>query len=114
MRQVFLKCGSARAKKVRELIKHAEKEVFSDILHEKDISDHSALEYLLRGSPKLRAMLPVICDQILLYNEKSVIWCVNPAQHLFIGAALHLCSIDAHVFHSELDHYGLEMLVQAF
>lgn len=45
---------------------------------------------------------------------KSVVWCINPAQQFFIGAALHLCGIDAHIFHAELDHFEREILVQKF
>lgn len=54
-------------------------------IHVKDITGHVALQYLLWGSPKLRPLLPIVRDQVLCYNEKSVIWCLNPLNSFSSG-----------------------------
>ena len=38
-----------------------------------DISNQHALQYMLQESPKLRAFLPIVRDEILLHNEKSIV-----------------------------------------
>lgn len=44
------------------------------------------LEWLLRGSPKMRAMLPIIRDELLLYGEKSIVWVSWPAEEVYVLA----------------------------
>lgn len=62
------------------------------------------------GIAKIASASAIMRDQILLHQENSVIWCINPTLQFFLGAALHLCGIDAHVFHAEPDHFEREML----
>jgi hypothetical protein len=63
---------------------------------------HIVLVYLLLRSPKLWKLLPIICDQIILLNEKSIIWCVNPAQQFFMVGALKLAGFLVRVFYAGL------------
>ena len=46
------------------------------------------LEFLLRGSPKIRAMLPIIRDQVLLHKEKAIVWTLYPAEQVYVAARL--------------------------
>lgn len=41
----------------------------------KAVSDLDTLAYLLKGSPKLRELLPIIRDEVLRLNKKSIVWC---------------------------------------
>ena len=79
-----------------------------------DIGDNDALVFLLQGSPKLRALLPHIRTEIFDYNEKSLIWCVNPAQQFFVAAALSLAHIDVHVYHADLSMQERQSLLHNF
>jgi hypothetical protein len=79
-----------------------------------DISDMEALKYLLKGSPKLRTLLPNIRDEILLYGEKSIIWTLNPGEQLFVAAALALCNIDVRVLHAELKSNERQEMIHEF
>lgn len=77
----------------------------------RDISDADTLVYLLQGSSKLRELLPRIQEEVLRKREKSIVCCVNPAQQFFVGAALRLAGIDAHVYHADLDANDREKLL---
>ncbi|KAI9035722.1 putative DNA repair helicase rad5 [Aspergillus affinis] len=77
-------------------------------------TDQDVLLYLLRGSPKLRALLSIIQQEVFLQQEKSVVWCTTPAQQFFIAAALHHARIDCRVFHSELNSKERVELVRDF
>ncbi|GAM35723.1 DNA repair helicase [Talaromyces pinophilus] len=55
------------------------------------------LELLLRGSPKLRALLPIVTEQVLVHREKAIVWCAFPATQVFVCAALREAQIDAYI-----------------
>ncbi|RAH57910.1 hypothetical protein BO85DRAFT_438142 [Aspergillus piperis CBS 112811] len=64
--------------------------------------DETCLTYLLRGSPKLRALLSNLQQEVFELNEKSIVWCTGPSQQMYMAAALHHAHIDCQVYHSEL------------
>lgn len=68
------------------------------------VSREQALCYLLAGSPKMRAMIQIIRQEVLLLDEKSLVWCSNPAQQWYIGAVLNLAGIPCDVYHADLTH----------
>lgn len=55
------------------------------------------LELLLRGSPKLRALLPIVTEQVIVHRERAIIWCAFPATQVFVCAALREAQIDARI-----------------
>ncbi|KAL4744247.1 P-loop containing nucleoside triphosphate hydrolase protein [Aspergillus terricola var. indicus] len=79
-----------------------------------DYLPQTQINLLLQGSPKLRALLPILQQQIYEYGEKSIIWTINPAEQFFIAAALLLCHIDYRVYHAELDTDERVALVNDF
>lgn len=72
------------------------------------------LEFLLRGSPKMRAMLPILRDQVILYGEKAIIWTQFPAEQVYVAATLYEANIPAEVFHAGLSVNERAALVQRF
>lgn len=42
------------------------------------------LEFLLRGSPRMRAMLPILRDQVIVHGEKAIVWSQFPAEQVYI------------------------------
>lgn len=72
------------------------------------------LELLLRGSPKLRKMLPILMDQVLVHGEKSCIWVMFPAEQVYLAAALHEVGIDFGVLHGGLDPADRAEMITAF
>jgi hypothetical protein len=72
------------------------------------------LEFLLRGSPKMRAMLPIIVDQMILYGEKSTVWTMFPAEHAYVAAAIHEAGIEYGVLHGRLDTDQRHRLIHTF
>lgn len=69
---------------------------------------------LLRGSPRLQALLPLICEEDLVRKEKSIVWCLFPAQQVFVAAALRLVGIDAHILGSHLTNAERDELIKSF
>ena len=55
------------------------------------IDDQTALQQLLRGSPKLQRPLPNVRDEILLYNGKSLFWCAVPANQVYFADGVYSC-----------------------
>lgn len=55
------------------------------------------LELLLRGSPKLRALLPIVTEQVLVHREKAIVWCAFPATQVSVCVALREAQFDAHI-----------------
>ncbi|KAM5448074.1 hypothetical protein MaudCBS49596_005660, partial [Microsporum audouinii] len=78
------------------------------------MSEEEQLAAILRTSPRLRAMLPIIAEEILLYNEKSMVWTLFPAQQVLITAALRLLNIDSRVYHAALTTKERAELVREF
>lgn len=72
------------------------------------------LEFLLRGSPKLRSMIGILRDQVLIHHEKAIIWTMFPAEQVYIGAALVEANIDAKVFHASLSFSERASLINEF
>lgn len=71
-----------------------------DIPHNRSLSSTGVttnLECLLRGSPKLRAMLPILTDQVVVHREKAIVWCAFPATQVYVYAALREANIDARI-----------------
>lgn len=74
----------------------------------------NALRTLLRGSPKMRAMLPIIIHHALIRQEKQIIWCAFPATQVYVAAVLKECGIDAKFFHAKLTQAERHTLIDDF
>jgi len=81
-------------------------------LDPKDYEQH--LVYLLRGSPRLRKMLPIISEQVFQKEEKSVVWTQGPGQQAFVTTALKLANIDARILGAQMSIKEREELVREF
>jgi hypothetical protein len=73
-----------------------------------------AMTIILRSSPRLRAMLPIIAEHVLELQEKGIVWVLFPAQQIFVAAALILAGIDCRVFHAGLTSMERANLVKEF
>ncbi|GAB1213288.1 hypothetical protein ATERTT37_002437 [Aspergillus terreus] len=80
----------------------------------KEFTEEKVLIYMLRGSPKLRALLSIIQQEVFHHQEKSVVWYTTPAQQFFVAAALHYTRINYRVFHSDLNTKERVDLVRDF
>ncbi|KAE8336848.1 hypothetical protein BDV24DRAFT_141173, partial [Aspergillus arachidicola] len=58
------------------------------------------LGFLLRGSPKMRAMLPCTRDQVLLHKEKAIVRTLYPAEQVYVTTIIQEVSINYRVYHS--------------
>uniref|UniRef100_A0A093V772 Serine/threonine-protein kinase pakH n=1 Tax=Talaromyces marneffei PM1 TaxID=1077442 RepID=A0A093V772_TALMA len=74
----------------------------------------NAIRTLLRGSPKMRAMLPIVIHNCLVRKEKQIIWCNFPANQIHVAAVLKECGIDARIFHAKLDYRQRDILIHSF
>ncbi|KAB8226196.1 P-loop containing nucleoside triphosphate hydrolase protein [Aspergillus novoparasiticus] len=72
------------------------------------------LEFFLKGSPKMRAMLPVLRDQVIVHGEKAMVWTQFPAEQIYVAAVLKEANIDAEVFHAGLTRDERMNLVERF
>lgn len=72
------------------------------------------LEYLLRGSPKMRAMLPILHDQVIVHSEKAIVWVQFPAEQVYIAATLIEVNMDVKVFHAGLSVHECSVLIKQF
>lgn len=102
----------ARNKVISE--NNAREGLFDIPLKDSDISDMKALVYLLRGAPKMKAMLRNLRDQILVHQEKAIIWCSTPGNHQYVAAVLALAGLDYRVFHAELDGAERQDIIEEF
>ncbi|KAE8309793.1 hypothetical protein BDV41DRAFT_546879 [Aspergillus transmontanensis] len=80
-------------------------------LHDKTTA---RLEFLLRGSPKMRAMLPVIRDQVLLHKEKAIVRTFYPAEQVYVAAVMQEVGINYGVYHSGLNLTDRGKLIEEF
>jgi hypothetical protein len=76
--------------------------------------EQKALILLLRSSPRLRAMVLKIVEEVVQLGEKSVVWCCFPAQQALVNAVLRLCNIDCRVLHAALTHEERDRLIKEF
>ncbi|CRG88522.1 putative ATP-dependent helicase C23E6,02 [Talaromyces islandicus] len=76
--------------------------------------DINAARTLLRGSPKLRAMFPLVAYNVLVRGKKQLIWCNFPANQIHIAAILRECGVKASIFHAKLTMKEREQLIREF
>lgn len=76
--------------------------------------DTGGLEWLLRGAPKMRAMLPILRDQVFLKKEKAIVWAYFPGEQVYISAALTEAGIDHEVLHAGLTANERTRIVKRF
>ncbi|PWY66464.1 putative DNA repair helicase rad5,16, partial [Aspergillus heteromorphus CBS 117.55] len=76
--------------------------------------DTGGLEWLLRGAPKMRAMLPIIRDQVFLKQEKSLVWTYFPGEEVYISAVLTEAGVDHAVIHAGLTARERSIIVKSF
>ncbi|KAK2809576.1 hypothetical protein FQN50_003629 [Emmonsiellopsis sp. PD_5] len=69
---------------------------------------------ILRSSPRLRELIPLIIDMVLHNREKAIIWCLVPVQQVLVAAVLMMAGIDARIFHASLSMTERATLVQEF
>ncbi|KAB8238080.1 uncharacterized protein BDW43DRAFT_321183 [Aspergillus alliaceus] len=48
----------------------------------------------------MRAMLPILCDQVIVHGEKAMVWTHFPAEQIYVVTILTEANIDADVFHA--------------
>lgn len=72
------------------------------------------LEFLLRGSPKMRAMLPILRDQVIIHGEKAIVWTQFPAEQVYVAATLVEANFNARVFHAGLSVHERSVLIKQF
>ncbi len=66
--------------------------------------NHEAiLACLTRNSPKLRAFLLMVADQVVRDEENILVWCTYPAAQLFVWGCLRLLKIDARLFTADMN-----------
>ncbi|GKZ61541.1 hypothetical protein AnigIFM49718_008260 [Aspergillus niger] len=69
---------------------------------------------MLKGSPKMRLMIEVLRDQVLLRGEKALIWTFFPGEEVYVHATLRAAGFDALMLHSNLDHKERNDMVNNF
>lgn len=72
------------------------------------------LEYILRGSPKMRVILPIIRDKVLLRKEQSIVWIMWLAEQVYVAAVLKEAGISYLVFHASLDTSQRTQMINLF
>jgi hypothetical protein len=72
------------------------------------------LAVLCQGSPKLRHILRILAELVVLMRRKVVIWCGLPANQLLLLACCQALRIDCVCYTSELSHSERSELVNAF
>lgn len=85
--------------------------------HVSDITSEQCtwtLEFLLHRSPKMQAMLPILQDQVIVHEEKVIMWTQFPAKQVYVAATLYNANIPAEVFHTGLSVAKHSSLVQRF
>lgn len=74
----------------------------------------AVLENLLRGSPKARAMLPILRDQVCIHGEKAIIWTLFPAEQVYIACILKEANISCAVVHGGMNQLERTSAIQNF
>ncbi|KAL8751722.1 MAG: hypothetical protein Q9184_005977 [Pyrenodesmia sp. 2 TL-2023] len=69
---------------------------------------------MLRGAPKLRALLKVLSRQVLVNDEKAVVWVTFPGQQVVTVHTLRLVGIDAWALHAGMTFEERRQLVNEF
>ncbi|WEW58547.1 hypothetical protein PRK78_004015 [Emydomyces testavorans] len=105
--------GSAIAKWVKIIASNAgsPKLVFN---HRTYDERQKLLTYVLRSSPRLRALIPLVTYQVLVLQEKAVVWCLFPAQQVLVAAVLQLGNIDVQVLHAGLSDSDQKTICRRF
>ncbi|KAK2865298.1 hypothetical protein FQN49_003714 [Arthroderma sp. PD_2] len=67
-----------------------------------------------RGSPKLRYLLQLIAELVVLRQEKLLIFVTLPAQVQWLESVLRLLQLDAHSYRADMNSHDRQMLVEAF
>ncbi|PWY65470.1 hypothetical protein BO83DRAFT_392111 [Aspergillus eucalypticola CBS 122712] len=76
--------------------------------------DTGGLEWLMRGAPKMRAILPIIGDQVFLEQEKSLVWTYFPDEEVYVSAVLTEAGIDHAVINAGLTARERSNIVKSF
>ena len=79
-----------------------------------NISNMKMLKYLLKKFLKLCTLLLNIRNEILLYEEKLIIWILNSDKQLFVMTALALYNINVCVLHTELKFNECQKMIHEF
>ena len=100
----LLKIKIAHAKKKSEFILNTEKGFFNILIKTFNISNLDALQYFLKDFSKLRAILLIIQDEVFLYHEKFLIWCLNSEDQYYVILTFNLNDIDVRVLHANINN----------
>lgn len=57
---------------------------------------------ICRGSPKLRSLLKMVAELVIVHDKKIIIWCALPATQVFIYIILQALGITASCYSAEL------------
>ncbi|RAK88517.1 hypothetical protein BO79DRAFT_217837 [Aspergillus costaricaensis CBS 115574] len=76
--------------------------------------DTGGLEWLMRGAPKMPAILPIIRDQVFLKQEKSLVWTYFSGEEVYVSAVLTEAGIDHAVIHAGLTARERLIIVKSF
>ncbi|OJJ89337.1 uncharacterized protein ASPGLDRAFT_54000, partial [Aspergillus glaucus CBS 516.65] len=62
----------------------------------------------------MQAMLPILCDQVIIHGEKAIVWTQFPAEQVYVAATLVEANFDARVFHAGLSVHEHSVLIKQF
>lgn len=87
---------------------------FLEVFNTNDKVTPKNLLFLLAGSPKLRKLLPMIRDQVIVHHEKATVWCSFHAVQVLVATALAEAGISAGILYADQDTAERENLLDNF
>ncbi|OAL50711.1 hypothetical protein IQ07DRAFT_680068 [Pyrenochaeta sp. DS3sAY3a] len=72
------------------------------------------LNWHCQGSPKLRKLLELLAEIVVLRKEKAIIWVNSPARMQWLCPVLSLCGIDARQLRTDLPAKELDALIHDY
>jgi hypothetical protein len=97
----------------------AVKGLYRGLMAEPDSASSSMIKInnlagMIRGSPKMRLMLSILRDQVLLHQEKAIVWTFFPGEELYVFAVLQEAGLDCAMLHAQMEHRERAELVKNF
>ncbi|KAE8152917.1 P-loop containing nucleoside triphosphate hydrolase protein [Aspergillus avenaceus] len=97
----------------KTFVESAAKKMNPESIYRMENGQIPVLESLLKGSPKMRTMLPIIREQVE-HGEKAMVWAMFPAEQAYIATTLKEANIDVVVFHAGLTQDERLKLIEKF
>lgn len=79
-----------------------------------DDANEMAILHILRGSPRYRSFLKRVAEQVLILEEKALVFCSFPADLVSVFALLRSFNIEAQVLHAKMSPAERESLIKQF